>query len=61
MTNETITQQLFKLTTQIQLFDKENYQQRMLDEVARIYHFEAAMMLNVRDDHQIELTFFSSE
>ena len=49
MTNETITQQLFKLTTQIKLFDKDNFQRRILDEIVTIFGFEAALYVNVLD------------
>ena len=49
MTNETITQQLFKLTTQIKLFDKDNFQRRILDEIVTIFGFEAALYINVLD------------
>ncbi len=58
MTDNSKSNQLFYLTTQIFLFDKENYQQKILEEVSKIFSFDACAYLNVVDYENLFLSHF---
>ena len=60
MTDYSKTNQLFHLTTQIVLYDKDTFQQKILEEVAKIYDFEAFAYLNVVDYDTLFVSHFSA-
>ena len=59
MSDAIISNQLFHLTTQIILFDEDNYQQKILEEVSAIFDFEACAYLNVVDYERLYLSHFT--
>ena len=59
MTENSKSNQLFHLTTQIILFDGETFQQKILEEVSAIFDFKACAYLNVVDYERLFLSHFT--
>jgi CheY-like chemotaxis protein len=59
MSDQTVSNQLFHLTTQIILFDGDNFQQKILEEVSSIFDFKACATLNVVDYERMYLSHFT--